>query len=441
MDAGASIEEIRNTPGLDIEIRTLQRRLAELIKSGLVSSTGDRRSTRYHYNTPITVGSWAEEPQVRYSSLPLSEKGEEIYSLITLPLQRRKTVGYNREFLESYKPNIDSYLTPQEKQKLAEIGKTTREDQPAGTYAKEILSRLLIDLSWNSSRLEGNTYSLLDTERLIKQGHIADDRSVVEAQMILNHKDAIEFMVRGTYDIQFDRHTILNLHGILSYELLPTLDASGKLRSRAVGISGSVFTPLAMPQLIEEMFELMLEKVSQIENPFEQAFFIMVHLPYLQPFEDVNKRVSRLAANIPFYRQNLSPLSFIDVPKEYYIQGLMGIYELNRVDLMKDVFLWAYERSSYQYAAIRQTIGTPDPFRLKYRHQIVPLVTEIIRRGADRPTAMSLINDKKLQLPSADQDQFVYAVERALMSLHEGTYGRFFVSLTEFRKWKEAWDI
>ena len=440
MEAGASIEEIRSTPGLDIEIRTLQRRMADLIKLGLVQTIGDKRSTRYYYNKQVTVGSWVEEPQVRYHTLSLSEKSQEIRSLITLPIQRRKHVGYNREFLEHYKPNIDSYLTQQEKEKLAEIGKTAREDQPVGTYAKEILSRLLIDLSWNSSRLEGNTYSLLDTERLVKQGHVADNRSVREAQMILNHKEAIEFMIRSIEDMQFNRSTILSLHGILSYNLLPTLEASGRLRSHAVGISGCVYTPLDIPQLIEEMFELLLEKVAQIENPFEQAFFIMVHLPYLQPFEDVNKRVSRLAANIPFYRQNLSPISFIDVPKEYYIQGLIGIYELNRIDLMKDVFLWAYERSSYQYAAIRQVVGDPDPFRLKYHKKIVPLITEIISRNADRTIAMALINDKKLQLPSEDQDQFVYAVEKTLMSLHEGNYARHFVSQAEFKKWKEAWD-
>lgn len=439
--AGASIEEIKTAPGLEIEIRTLQRRLAELIKLGYVTTTGDKRSTRYYYNLKDTVGSWVEEPQERYHTLPLSEKSLEIISLITLPLQRRKPVGYNREFLEQYKPNVDSYLSQQEKEKLAKIGITTREDKPVGTYAKEILNRLLIDLSWNSSRLEGNTYSLLDTELLVKQGHVADNRSVWEAQMILNHKEAIEFMVRGIEDMQFNRSTILSLHGILSYNLMPTLEGSGRLRSHAVGINSSVYTPLAIPQLIEEMFELLLEKVAQIENPFEQAFFLMVHLPYLQPFEDVNKRVSRLAANIPFFRQNLSPLSFIDVSKEYYIQALLGIYELNRIELMKDLFLWAYERSSYNYAAIRQVVGTPDPFRLKYHKQIAPLVTEIVSIGADRVRAMALINDNKLLIPSEDQNQFVYAVEKTLMSLHEGNFARFFVSHSEFKKWKDAWDI
>lgn len=440
-DTGASIEDIRTTPGLEIEIRTLQRRLAELIQQGLVHSTGDKRSTRYHYNIPITIGSWVEEPQERYHVFALSEKGREIQAIIKQPQQHRKPVGYNQDFLKQYKPNIDSYLTEQEKEKLAQIGITTREDQPAGTYLKEIFNRLLIDLSWNSSRLEGNSYSLLDTELLIKQGHIADKKSVLEAQMILNHKDAIEYMVRAADDIQIDRLTILNLHGILSYELLPTPESCGRLRSHAVGISGSVFTPLAIPQAIEEMFALLIEKAAQIENPFEQAFFLMVHLPYLQPFEDVNKRTSRLAANIPFYLKNLSPISFIDVNKEYYIQGLLGIYELNRIDLMKDVFLWAYERSSYQYAAIRQVVGEPDPFKAKYRKQISSLVTETISRCADRTTAMAIINEKALQLPSEDQEQFVYSVERTLVSLHEGNFARYFVSYTEFKKWKDAWDI
>ena len=136
----------------------------------------------------------------------------------------------------------------------------------------------------------------------------------------------------------------MNLHALLSNNLLPDPGASGRLRTFDVGIYKSVFVPLAVPQLISELFDVILEKTKQIKNPFEQAFFTMVHLPYLQPFDDVNKRVSRLAANIPFAHHNLSPLSFIDVPDDIYIQGMIGVYELNRVELLKDVFLWAYER-------------------------------------------------------------------------------------------------
>lgn len=443
MEHGAGIEEIKAATGINIELRTLQRRLAELKKSGFVKTTGDKRSTRYHYALRYFMMS---EPNVAYEPQPdrnltLSEEGREIQSLVQLPVLRRKPVGYNREFLESYRPNIDSYLTPKEKQKLAAMGKTSGQGQPAGTYAKEILNRLLIDLSWNSSRLEGNTYSLLETERLILQGQAADNKSVREAQMILNHKDAIEFIVKGGSDIGLNRYTILNLHGLLSYNLLPKRAISGRLRTFAVGITHSVYTPLAIPQLIEAMFEIMLEKAVQIDNPFEQAFFIMVHLCYLQPFEDVNKRVSRLAANIPLNRQNLSPLSFIEVPGEYYIQGLMGVYELNRIALLKDIFLWAYERSSYQYAMVRQTIGDPDPFRVKYQEQVRALATEIISKGFNREMAIALINDRALQLPSTDRAKFIEAVETDLMSLHEGNIARYWISPAEFRKWKDVWDI
>ncbi len=94
---------------------------------------------------------------------------------------------------------------------------------------------------------------------------------------------------------------------------------------------------------------MILNHKNAIEDPYEQAFFAMVHLPYLQPFEDVNKRVSRLAANIPLIKNNLKPLSFNEVPQDAYINGTLGVYELNRVDMLKEVFIWAYERSCDQY--------------------------------------------------------------------------------------------
>lgn len=441
IEAGMSLEGIKAASEFEFETRTLQRRLAELIKLGFVRSTGDKRSTRYHYNIPGAAQSQVEENKVSYGLLPLSEMGQETRTLVMRPLQQRKPAAYNREFLERYRPNVDSYLTPAEKQKLAEIGKTSREDQPAGTYAKEILNRLLIDLSWNSSRLEGNTYSLLDTELLIIQGQAANNKSVMDAQMILNHKEAIEFIIKGGNDIGFNRYAIQNLHALLSYNLLPEPVASGRLRSIAVGIGNSVYTPLAMAQLIEAMFEVMLEKAEKIENPFEQAFFIMVQLPYLQPFDDVNKRTSRLAANIPLIRHNLSPLSFTDVPKEYYTQGLLGVYELNRIELLKEVFLWAYERSSYKYGQVRQTLGEPDPFRVKYREQMRDLVTEIISRGFDRERAITIINDRAFQLPAGDRAKFIETVEKEIMSLHGGNFARYFVSPAEFKQWKTAWDI
>jgi hypothetical protein len=435
---GALIEDIAKQTSLNLPRRTLQRRLEMLQKAGELRLEGKTRGTKYFLSVdqkePIET-----TPLSDHGSIPLSKAGKHILQLVNQPIQQRKPVGYNRGFLETYEPNVSSYLTSDESGKLAEIGKTARVDQPAGTYAKEILSRLLIDLSWNSSRLEGNTYSLLDTQRLIAFGKMADNKSATEAQMILNHKDAIEFLAQTTEGIGFNRYTILNLHALLSNNLLPNPAASGRLRTFDVGIYKSVYMPLAVPQLIAEVFNMVLEKAEQIKNPFEQAFFVMVHLPYLQPFDDVNKRVSRLTANIPFVRHNLAPLSFIDVPEDVYIDGTIGVYELNRIELLKDVFLWAYERSAARYAALRQSLGAPDPFRLKYREDIQELITDIVSQGRKPEEASILIKTKAKELPKQDQEKFIESVETELLSLHEGNFARYQIRPSEFNRWKQIW--
>jgi Fic family protein len=158
---------------------------------------------------------------------------------------------------------------------------------------RQIFSRLLIDLSWNSSRLEGNTYSLLETERLLELGEAAEGKDALEAQMILNHKAAIELLVEQATEVGFNRYTILNLHALLSDNLLADPQACGRLRAIVVGIGRTVYHPLEVPQLIDEFFQQLLDTAAAIADPFEQAFFAMAHLAYLRPFEDVNKRVSR----------------------------------------------------------------------------------------------------------------------------------------------------
>jgi Fic family protein len=168
--------------------------------------------------------------------------------------------------------------------------------------------------------------------------------------------------VSAADEIGFNRYTILNLHGILAQNLLPD-EAAGRLRRIAVGIEKSAFHPLEVPRLIEECFNQVLATAQAIHDPFEQSLFAMVHLPYLQPFDDVNKRVSRLAANIPFIKANLSPLSFTGVPRSSYTDAMLGVYELNKVDLLKDVFIWAYEQSAERYAAVRQSIGGSRSFQ------------------------------------------------------------------------------
>jgi hypothetical protein len=435
---GAVLDVIKEALVLDIGLRTLQRRLDKLKEAGAVTTSGKTRATVYHLAEP-EVAIDAFEKTMYGGIIPLSNEAVEIQHIVSQPVAARRPVGYNSDFLLSYRPNVDSYLTISEKARLSDLGKTARLDQPAGTYAREILQRLLIDLAWNSSRLEGNTYSLLDTQRLISQGKAADNKTSAEAQMIINHKEAIEFIVQEAEEIGYNRYTITNLHGLLSNNLLPDTMASGRLRTHGIGIGHSVFIPLSIPQQIEEMFVIMLDKARLIEDPFEQAFFVMVHLPYLQPFDDVNKRVSRLAANIPLNKYNLAPLSFVDVPNDLYVQGVLGVYENNRVELLKDVFIWAYERSSLRYAALRQSLGEPDPFRMKYREEIRSLVNQVVTDEIPSVDAAKLIAEKSQEFPAEDQARFIETVDTELLSLHEGNIARYRIRPSEFKQWKDNW--
>lgn len=439
---GIAAPDIARHVAGEVPRRTLQYRLKHLVDSDRLHMEGSGRWAKYRLAT--TKAAESPDPIDEESDygrlMSLSDSAQAIRDYVGKEVSARKPVGYNQDFLAQYRPNSTYYLDEADRETLARIGRSQTAAQPAGTHAKLILNRLLIDLAWNSSRLEGNTYSLLDTKRLIEFGEEASGRDHVEAQMILNHKDAIEFLVGSVEEIDFNAYTFLNLHALLSNNLLADPAASGRLRYIAVGIEKSVFHPLEMPQRIKECFNLLLEKAAEINNPFEQAFFVMVHIPYLQPFDDVNKRVSRLAANIPLIRGNLAPLSFIDVPQRAYTEAILGVYELNDTALFRDVFLWAYERSAAQYAAVRQSLGEPDPFRLKYRTELRDTISEIIRAETGRRQVAEKIAQLSAGLVAAeDQSAFAAIVEEELLSLHEGNFARYQVRPSEFRAWRGQW--
>ena len=425
--------------------RTLQYRLKSLANSKRLVMEGAGRWVRYRVprHTSIAMRAVSGSPTVSMRAEvlpPLSESGAEIQEYVRRPLRARKPVGYDRTFLDSYRPNDTFYLSQPDRRHLQEIGKPKIAVQPAGTYAKKILNRLLIDLSWNSSRLEGNTYSLLDTERLIDLGEEAEGKERLDAQMILNHKDAIEFLVGSVEEIGFNRYTILNLHALLASNLLADSDAAGRLRRIGVGIEGSVFHPLEVPQLIEECFDQILATASAIIDPFEQAFFVMVQLPYLQPFDDVNKRVSRLAANIPLITANLSPLSFESLPRAVYTEAVLGVYELNRIELLRDVFIWAYKRSADRYAAVRQSLGEPDPFRMRHQTALRKVIGAVVRGSMDKKQAAAQVSAwTQEHIEEEDRERFREVAERELLSLHEGNFARYQIRPSEFSAWQEAW--
>ncbi|MEO0445308.1 MAG: Fic family protein [Verrucomicrobiota bacterium] len=432
---GVAIGSIQEHLDLPISTRTLQRRLLRLEKEGSITSSGKGKGKRYFPIVPAVA-----HEEFLDGVIPLSAKAREIRSYLRGPIASRTPIGYDSKFLQSYIPNQTTYLSTALKQDLARAGQVGVSGLPAGTYIRQVLHRLLIDLSWNSSRLEGNSYSLLETERLIHLGEEANGKDIQETQMILNHKGAIEMLAEQAEEIGFNRYTICNLHALLSDNLLADPGACGRLRDREVGIGGSVFLPLANPQQIEERFSEILEKAETIEDPFEQAFFVMVHLPYLQPFEDVNKRVSRLAANIPMVRHNLCPFSFLDVPPEDYINGLMGIYELKQIDYFRDVFVWAYQRSAARYSAVLQSLGDPDPFHLRYRSEIKDLVASIVRKALNKRNAIGEVTSfGEMKIDDKDRAKFIEVVETELLNLHEGNIARFRLRPSDFKGWKENW--
>ena len=181
--------------------RTLQYRLKSLVDSKRLVMEGTRRGAHYRVPRQISVAaqrvtSHFTRSSVRVEIRPsLSEPAAEIRGHVRQPMAARQPVGYDRAFLDSYQPNHTFYLSRTEREHLREVGTPKIPEQPAGTYARQILNRLLIDLSWNSSRLEGNTYSLLDTTHLLEIGEEAEGKERLEGQMILNHKDAIEFLM------------------------------------------------------------------------------------------------------------------------------------------------------------------------------------------------------------------------------------------------------
>lgn len=420
--------------------RTLQRRLALLVEQQRIEILGGRRAARYRRISETAGPADAlAQPSLQVPAqdyVAVSPAGADIRAYVSQPRHLRSPVGYRQAFLEQYHPNHTAYLPQGLREQLHALGRSPADQTPAGTFAKDILNRLLIDLSWASSHLEGNTYSRLDTARLIEYGQAAEGKDALETQMILNHKQAIEYLVLTPENAHVQIDTVIALHAFLSDGLMADPASVGRIRRRAVEIGGSVYLPMALPQRLEELLGIVVQMAAEITDPFEQAFFLMVHLPYLQPFEDVNKRVSRLAANIPFIRHNLCPLSFIDVPQQAYVDAMLGVYELNRVELLRDVFVWAYERSCQQYVAVTQSLVPPDIFRLRHRQALAEVMASIVKQG-ESATEHAILRKMPATVAQAEQDHFVQMVLAEFAALHAGNAVRFGIRPLEFSAWQK----
>jgi prophage maintenance system killer protein len=384
--------------------RSLRRWLTQMVKEKSVEVLGRKRATKYQalQSTSGIRSCFGSE------SIEILEK-------IRYPLYERKPVTYIDEWLDGYQPNVTFYLSLNHRSQLYKAGKRSKKEEPAGTYAHQIFDRLLIDLSYNSSRLEGNTYSLLDTQRLIFEGEGVEGKLDEEKTMILNHKEAIRYLVDSAPHLKVDKQTICTLHYLLSDGLVESYYA-GKVRDNGVKIVGSTYIPFEDPRRLQLQLERITEKAALIEDPYEQSFFLLVHISYLQAFIDVNKRTARLSANIPLITNNLVPLSFKDIEKEDYTSAVIAIYELQNIRPLVDLYVFSYLRTCAIYDTTIKSIGF-DAVRVRYRKERRELIRAIIvdKRVGGR---MKIYIDSYIRsIPVKDQEAFLADVMEDLQQI------------------------
>ena len=483
---GLSLSEIAGYLDYSSSLRTLQRRLAILVSQSIVVRIGDKKSAKYFLSADYETRQGSESIQhcdgdirhrnddmrhrnddmrhrnddmrqmsenIRhgngdkrqmsegtrheqiYTNMNFSKESKKLLRFLEIPPYARNPVSYKREFIDSYIPNETSYIQENLRKELLEKGRRFDKELAVGTYAKRILQRLLIDLSYNSSRLEGNTYSELETKKLLEGGKAPEGKSPEDTIMIINHKEAIRFLVENAEAIQVDSFTVLNIHSLLSQDLLFNPKAKGQIRDIEIEISNSRYVPLSNTHILQELFDILLLKANAIKDPFEQSFFLLVHVAYLQAYEDVNKRTSRLSCNIPFIKCNLCPVSFINVSRKDYTAALLAIYERNEVVPMLEVFRWAYLQSCNQYGAVKDSIGEIDFYRVRYRALRKGVLGDIIRRGMHGRDIDGYVKKIVSKYEIENPEKFLTIVREDAEYLHEGSIVGLNISIDQFRNW------
>ncbi|AXW77154.1 MULTISPECIES: Fic family protein [Ralstonia solanacearum species complex] len=279
-----------------------------------------------------------------------SSAGIELIRRLDLPLAARGPASYQREFVERYVPGESCLMQQGEAE---EIYRLCRMQEPhADVDAHGVFAQLLVEVAWNSPRLEGNRYSLEAARELLNGGAIRCD---VDTVMLLNHRSAIEFLVDLVRKEGLSSGFVRNLNAILMQDLVPDSGSLGAIRKGPLGIAGTLYSPLQEPDVIKAMLKSIVEKAAHIKNPVEAALFLWIQLAYLQPFEHGNELTSRLAANIPLLLHNCAPLTFQDVTRDDYALAMLAVYELRDATVAAELLSWTYQHSVRIYTAARDT--------------------------------------------------------------------------------------
>ena len=420
----------------DVPDRTLRRWLAELVRDGHIERTGSRKGTRYRRATnerpPAAVAGVRESPAQFHQIF--SPASQQLLERIDAPIYTRSPVTYSQEWIDSYVPNQSAYLTAQQREQLHAQGKRSPLYGQAGTYIQKIYNRLLIDLSYNSARLEGNTYSLADTEHLVIQGVSAQGKLDAERIMILNHREAIRYLVQNVQSLAPNEETIRTLHYLLSDSLVAP-GMAGQIRSDSIGITGTTYAPLEGKERLTQLLNRLLDTARRIRDPFEQSVFLLGHISYLQAFVDVNKRTARLASIIPLITQDYVPQSFVDVDKEDYLKATIVFYELNDARPLADLYCWAYRRSCLHFDTTVQVVGF-DEIAALYRPLRRALVAELVRSLVPPEEVMGFIESHIAdEIQSQHRDKFKQDVLAELDNLDVSRMGGLGITREQLQAW------
>jgi len=419
---------------LDFTTRHIRRLLNQLVDEGVVQKSGHTKGARYIAVRAPGPSSEEVEKSETVSSCFSSDSLKAIRQISRPPFERQP-VTYRTDWLESYEVNLTCYLPHHLRHQLITVGQRANKHDPAGTYAHQIFNRLLIDLSYNSSRLEGNTYSLLDTERLLLHGDSPEGKLNEEKVMILNHKEAIRYLVDNAPKLEVSRNTICTLHYLLSDGLVEPQDA-GKVRRHPVRIGGSVYSPFEDTRRLETQLEKIVTKAALIGDPFEQSIFLLIHISYLQAFADVNKRTARLSANISLIKGNLVPLAFSDVQKEDYLSAMIAIYELQDVRPLVDLYAYSYIRTCAAYNTTIKAMGF-DEVRVRYRQERRALVREVIVQKLVREDLKIYVESQAKKLvPEAIRPAFIKDVLEDLEQMDASRLAGLGVTPEQLGEWQ-----
>ena len=318
---GLSSREIHERLSSGSSYSTTKRALTELVNKNLVDRSGNRKSSSYRLGKSYHI----------LHSVDVEEYFEKDID------NRRVNESFNFDLIRKDLFAAELFTT-QETEKLNELQATYSKNiaqLSKEEYDKEI-ERLAIDLSWKSSQIEGNTYTLLETERLLKEKQTAFGKHKDEAVMLLNHKEAIDFVVAHPDYLQaLSVRAIEDIHSILTKEL----GISRNLRNRRVGITGTNYRPLDNQFQIREAFDSMCELINQKPSVFDKSLLALVLISYIQGFVDGNKRTARIISNAILIANNHCPISFRTVDSIAYKKAMLIFYEQNNITAFKRIFI------------------------------------------------------------------------------------------------------